>query len=364
MYNMVLTPDQKKRIAALDSGLDEPEEVAGKTGRIISARAKTAAMRIRASSLQAVAFKLLIACALMAVAAYFIVINQLHKIDFRAVFSSDSRGSPIVRLSTAVKLQKKKVDLLEKGRGHLLVGEYNQAFKTAMEIEKLDSQEPQIQMLVDDTVDAVTQKASREFESGEIEAALADIRLGLQYRPDHGTANELYKDVADRLLLEAQAHYDKKEYSKLIVKAQEVVKIGKDPSNMAAYNLLARTNDELLDDASELLISKRYTESLKKVQLSLKIDKNDTTALRLLKQISDYVDKPVLELRGIIKKGKAIYARLHLPATGRTVTVRKGRIVTNTNMKVIDIDPKLKQVRLIQIYTGEKLTIQQTKASY
>ena len=360
---MVLTPDQKKRIAALDASPPEPEEDTGKPSRLVSARVKSRVISARASSLPATAVKILVAIALVAMAGYFLVANQIHQIDFKAVLSS-GRGSPVTRLSNAIKLQRQKVEMLEKGRGHLLVGEHDEAFETALAVEKLDPNDSQCQLLIDDTVDTVTQMASRKMESGEIEAALVDVRTALKYRPAHGTANELYKDIADRLMLEAQEHYSKGEYPKLIKKAQEVVRIGKDPSNMAAYNLLNKTSNELLDDAEESYAARRYFDALGNVQLSLKIDpskKTNSTAHGLLKRISDYIGEPKLELRGIIKKGATTYARIYLPDEGKVEIVKKGGIIKGTNIKVIDINPKLKQVHLAQIHTGRKSTLKRIR---
>jgi len=351
---MVLTPDQKKRIAALDAKPVDADEEPHRGAKVASARLKALGLSMRMSSFQPALIKLLIACVLFGVAGFFIVDNQLHKIDFRAVFSS-GRGSPVTRLSDAVKVQRKKTELLAKGRGQLLGGDYKEAFKTAMEVKKLDPEDIRAWGLIDDTVDSVTQKAIQEFEAGKIEVALADVRLGLKYNKDHETANELYMDIADRLLLEAQTHYNKKEYPKQITKAHEVLRI--DPSNMAASNLLVRTNSELLAMAGELFISKRYFGSLEMVRLSLQIDRTNPGALSLLKRISDYVDTPKLELRGIIKKGDVFYARILLPDSGEVMFVKKDDI--KNNFKVLDIDSKHKRVKLMQIHTKQKFTIQQ-----
>jgi tetratricopeptide (TPR) repeat protein len=309
------------------------------------------------SSFKSVVVKLLIVCALLAAAGFYIVDNQLHEIDFRAVFSS-GRGSPITRLADAVKLQREKTELLGEGRGQLLGGEYEEAFKTAMAVKKLDAGDLRVRALIADTTNAVVEAARQEFESGKIEDALVDVRLALGYKADHAGANKLYMDIADRLLLEAQAHYNKKEYSKLIAKAQEVIKI--DPSNMTASNLLVRTNNELLSEAEELYVSRRYFESLNMIRLSLRIDGTNPRALGWLNQISTFVETPKLELRGIITSGGTHYARILLPDSGKVVIVKKGGKVGN--FKVTEIDATEKRVELLQIYTGEKFTIQQASA--
>lgn len=351
---MVLTPDQKKRIAALDAKAADTEEESKETGRTLSDRLKAMLLSVRVSALRAVAVKILIVFAVVSVAAYFVVSYQLHKIDFRAVFSS-GRGSPIGRLSRAVKAQGEKSDLLERGRMELLVGKYKEAFTTAKAVAKIDPDDPRSEILVADIVDAVTQKATREFESGEIEAALADTRLALRYRSDHKDANELYMSIAARLLHEANVHHNKKEYSKLIAKAKEVLKI--DRSNMAASNLLVQANEELLASADELFISQRHFDSLQMVRLSLQIDQNNPRALRLLNKISVYIETPKLKLRAIIKSGGVIYARIQIPESDKVVFVKEGDTVKN--FKIIDIDAEEKKVRLMQIHTKHKFTIRQ-----
>ena len=354
---MVLTPDQKKRLSALDSGPEGLQEEPERPGGVMSARIKALGARIQASSLHVIAVKILIVVALIAVAVYFITINEFHKIDLGKVFSGGS-GSPMKKISEAVKLQREKNSLLDKGRGHLRMGEYDEAFKTALQVKKLDKEDPQWRTLISDTVDALTQKATRELESGEIRTALEDVRLALKYAPNRKAANALYTDIADRLLFEANTHHERKEYSELIVKAQEVLRI--DPTNMAAAILLGRTNEELLAEAAELFTLKRYGKSFIKVQLSLKIDPNPITnpsAHRLFDKISQHVESPRLELRGIAMIRGKLLARIQLPGGGQPRPVREGEIVKN--FKVIDIDPEQKSVLLEQIYTKERSTIHQ-----
>lgn len=353
---MVLTPDQKKRIAALDAKPVEAEDEPRSGGKVLSARVKAFTLSARMSSLQPVFVKLLIIIALLGVAGFFVIENQLHKIDFKAVFSS-GRGSSVNRLSEAVKVQREKAVLLEKGRGQLLGSKYSEAFKTALEVRQLDAKDPRAEELIDDTVDAVAQKAIQEFESGKIEVALADVRLGLKYRNDHAVANRLYMDIAERLFLEAREHHNKKEYPKLIGKAQEVLRIM--PSHMAAHNLLVKANGELQDQAGELFISKRYFESLQMVRLSLRIDGKDTRSLRLLNEITTYVEIPRLELRGIMRRGKVFYARIRYVDSGRWLIKSMKEGDTIKNFKVVDIDSAQKRVELQQIYSGQKFTIQQ-----
>ena len=93
------------------------------------------------------------------------------------------------------------------------------------------------------------------------------------------------------------------------------------------------------------------------VGLSLQIDSTNPGALSLLKRISDYVDAPKLELRGIIKKGNIFYAHILLPDSGEVMFVKK--IDIKNNFKVLDIDSRHKQVKLMQIHTKQKFTIQQ-----
>jgi hypothetical protein len=185
---MALTPDQKKRIAALDVKPVDNEEEPPSGSRVFSARLRAFALSVRMSSLKSVVVKLLIVCALLAAAGSYIVNNQLHEIDFREVFSS-ARGSPITRLADAVKLQREKTELLGEGRGQLLGGEYEEAFKTAMAVKKLDAGDLRVRALIADTTNAVVEAARQEFESGKIEDALVDVRLALGYKADHAGAN-------------------------------------------------------------------------------------------------------------------------------------------------------------------------------
>ncbi len=354
---MVLTPDQKKRLAALDSEPEGFQEEPERPDGVMSARMKTLGLRAWASSLHVIAVKILIVVALIAVAVYFITINDFHKINIRGIFAKGS-GSPLGRISEAVKLQREKNSLLDEGRGHLRMGEYDEAFKTALQVKKLDKEDPQWRTLISDTVDALTQKATRELESGEIRTALEDVRLALKYAPNRKAANALYTDIADRLLFEANTHHERKEYSELIVKAQEVLRI--DPTNMAAAILLGRANEELLADAAELFTSNRYAESFPKVLLSLKIDPNPITnpsAHRLFDKIIHHVESPRLELRGIVMIRGKLLALIQLPGGRQPRPVREGEIVKN--FKVLDIDPEQKSVLLEQIYTGERSTIHQ-----
>ena len=356
---MALTDDQKKRIAQLDAGprqAEEPGEEATDTGRVMSARVRSLALRARTSSLQTILVRLLIILVVIAVAYYFIAVNQLQEINFKKVFTAGG-GSPLTKFMAAVKLQKKKTDLLEKGRGHLLVGEYEEAFRIALEIQKLDRDDSGSWELIDDTVYAVTQKAARDFESGKIEDALLSIRVALKHSADHEAANNLYEEIADRLLLEAQTHRDKREYSKLIEKAHEVLRIA--PSNMAAFNLLAQTNNDLLESAEELFYSKRYFEALQKVQLSLHIDEKKPRALRLLKKISLYVEVPRLQLGAIIKRSGMLHAQIKLLDGNKVVFMKEG--ATEKNFRVLDIDQTAKRVDLVQIHTGQRFTIRQPR---
>jgi hypothetical protein len=159
-------------------------------------------------------------------------------------------------------------------------------------------------------------------------------------------------------LREAQVHYTKKEYLPLITKAQEVIRIN--PSEPGAMNLLMRTNSELLAKASELLVSRRYYEAAEKVQLALKIDPTNSTALRLLEQLTLYVETPDLKLRGITKLGKAHYAIIQLPNSNQPQYVKEGE--TFRNVKVVDVNPDAKTVELLQIYTKQKFTIALSKS--
>jgi tetratricopeptide (TPR) repeat protein len=360
---MALTPDQKKRIAALDQGAVEQHEEKSRAPGLLSSKVKSTVLKARASSLQAIVIKLLIIAAIAAGVGYFVVINQIHRIDFKGALAS-GRGSPITKISNALKLQKQKGELLEKGHGLLLAEDYTGAFQIALTVEKLDPNDSRHQVLIDDTAGALARRALLEMDSGDIESALKNVRLALKYMPNHHLANGLYADIGDRLLLEAQAHYNKAEYPTMITKAQEVVRIGKSPSNMSAYTLLGKTSNELLGEAEELYASKRYSESLEKVSLSLKIDssmKTNATAHGLFERISTYVGFPEMELRGIIRRGRAIYAQIYLPKAGKVNIVKKGELVKGTSVRIIDIDTRMKKVTLKQINTGDVSTIQQSK---
>jgi hypothetical protein len=79
----------------------------------------------------------------------------------------------------------------------------------------------------------------------------------------------------------------------------------------------------------------------------------------LFDKISEYVETPRLELRGMYKISGVLYARILLPDRGEQYTVKKGDTVKN--FKVINIDSKQKQVHLVHIHTGQKTTIQHAK---
>lgn len=345
---MALTPDEKKRLAALDSGPEGQGEGSGRTVKAVRAK-------IRASTVRTIATKALIVVVAIGVAAYFITANQLHRMNFKKVFSSGS-GTPISRFVEEAKLQKEKSGLLDKGYGHLLMGEYDKAFKTAKEVEKFDPEDPRPQELISEIVDAVAQKAVREFDSGEIDASLKDVRTALKHRSNHKVANALYGDIADRLMLEAKAHHEKKEYEELIAKAKETVRI--DPTNMAASILLRKANGELHDEASLLFVSKRYAEALAKVKLSLRIDPTRSTnpdAHRILDEITNQIASPHLELRSIISHRGKLFARIQLSGARNPTAVEEGDTVSN--FKVIDIDPGQKLVLLKHLYTGKRTII-------
>ncbi len=349
---MVLTPDQKKRIAALEAKPAETEEEPEDRAQVLSGRIRSVGFSVRTSATRTTVAKVLILCAFVGVAAYFVTSYQLHRIDLRAVFSSGP-GSPVDRLWYAVKLQKQKADMLRKGHAQFLAGEYKEALLTATAVSQLDSKDPRAPTLIKLATDAATQRATREFDSGEIETALIDTRLALRFKPDHKAAKELQLNIAARLQHEAEIHHNKKEYFQLINKAQEVLKI--DPSNMSALNLLMRTNSELLTLADELFIARDYLQALDKVRLSRRIDPGNARALRLLNRISVYIEAPQPKLRGIIKKGKTIHAQIQLPGSNRLIVVRKGDTVKN--FKIVGIDPNAETVELVQIYTKQKLVI-------
>ena len=366
---MVLTPDQKKRIAALDVKASESEEEAKDEVKVSSAL-QAVSFNLRRIVTKATIGKILILLAVVGAIFFFAIKNQVHRVDFQTVFASGP-GTPISRFSQAVKIEKQKAAMLEEGHKHFLGGDYDKAFETGVAVAEIDDDDPRPQTLIDLTADAVTQKATREYESGEIEPALADVRLSLKYRPEHKGANELYMDIAARLLHEAKVHYHKKEYPQLINKAHEVQRIVNDvlkadASNVADSNLMVQTsnllrqaNNELLTHAGELFISKDYFAALQTVRLSMRIDRKNPTAIRLMNQISNYIETPKVKLRGIIKSSGTTYAQIQLPDTRKVVLVKKGDTVRN--FKVIDIDAVGKVVELRQIHTGKRFPISQAK---
>lgn len=356
---MVLTPDQKKRIAALDSGPSQPAEEEPQPSSVASARLKGLGLKITPAQITSILVKILIVLAIIATAAYFIILKDLHKINFKSVFSSGG-GGPITKFFEAVKLQNKKAELWEKAQGHLLESEYPEVIQIAKEIRSLDPDDPRSEKLVDDTVIAVTHKAGRKYQSGDIEASLKDVRFAIKYRKEYGPANDLYMEIADRLLLEAQAHAKKKEYEQLIMKSKEVLKIN--PGNMEAYNLLVETNNELLDRASEYFLSKQYTKALEKVLLASKIDGKNPRTRSLLEGIANKVAAPKLELHGIATMRGKNSAKIKVLGPKSPIWVKEGQIIEN--YQVVDIDPGVKQVRLRQIHTGEKVTLQQKKKKF
>lgn len=353
---MVLTPDQKKRIAALDSGPSQPVEEESQPSGVFSARLKGLGLKVTPAQITSVLIKILIVLAIIATAAYFVILKDLHKINFKSVFSSGG-GGPITKFFEAVKQQNKKAELWEKAQGHLLQNEYPKVIQIAKEIRSLDPDDPRSAKLVDDTVIAVTHKAGRKYESGDIEASLKDVRFALKYGKEYGPANDLYLEIADRLLLEAQAHAKKKEYEQLIMKSKEVLKIN--PGNMEAYNLLMETNNELLDSASKYFLLKQYTKALGEVLLASKIDERNPRTISLLESIADKVAAPKLELHGIATMRGENRAKIKVLGPKNPIWVKDGQIIEN--YQVVDIDPGEKRVRLRQIYTGEKITLQQKK---
>jgi hypothetical protein len=116
-----------------------------------------------------------------------------------------------------------------------------------------------------------------------------------------------------------------------------------------------KTNHELLTQADEALYGKRYFEALDKVRLSLQIDPTNPRALRLLEQISLYVETPDIKLRGITKFGKTLYAVVQLPNSNQTTYVKEGE--TLRNFKLIDIDSEARTAKFLQIYTKAEFTV-------
>ena len=188
---MVLTPDQKKRMAALDADPRQPVEEDPQPSAVVSAKLKGLGLKVTPAQITSVLVKILIVLAIIATAAYVVILNDLHKIDFKSVFSSGG-GGPITKFFEAVKLQNKKADLWEKAQGHLLESEYPKVIQIAKEIRSLDPDDPRSAKLIDDTVIAVTHKAGGKYESGDIEASLKDIRFAIKYSKEYGPANDLY----------------------------------------------------------------------------------------------------------------------------------------------------------------------------
>ena len=356
--NMVLTPDQKKRLAELDvEALDEEkrEEPSGQAVRSLLVRLKMF-WSSQISRSRSVIGKGLLLLVLVGVAGYFVKEYQLYRTDFRSAFSSGS-GNPVENLWNALKLQKQKAGMVDVGRSQFLVGDYKEALATASAVLALDSKDRRAQDLINLVTDAATQRADREFDLGEIETALSDVRLALKYQPEDKDAQDLYSRIGERLFREAQSHYNKQEYAQLITKAQEVIRIN--PSHMDASNLLMRTNNELLTRADELFINKRYFDALENVNLSLKIDPANSRALRLLAQISLYVETPNLRLRGITIFGKTPYAVIQTPTSNQPAYVKKGDTIRN--FRVLDIDPAARTVKFFQIYTKVEFTVGMSK---
>lgn len=351
-----MTPDQKRRIAELDT--KTPAEEEKKEPRISPAlhKAKEVWLRFRTASWKPVAFKVLLAAIVLCVAGYYIQDYRLYRIDFRKVFSSGP-GNPLDRLITEVKRQGKKKSMLEDARAQYVVGDYAASLATSKAVENMDGTDSRAQGLIDLAADAATQRATREFDMGEIEAALGDARLALKYRPEHQEAQQLSLRIGERLFREARVHYSKKEYAQLIRKLQEVIKIN--PSDVAASSLLMRTNNDLLGQADEFFINKRYFDALDRVSLALKIDPTNSRTLRLFNQISLYIETPEIKLRGITKFGNTPYAIIQLPGSSQTVYVKKGETVRN--FKLIDIDETTKTARFLQIYTKAEFSIALSK---
>lgn len=356
--DMVLTPDQKKRLAELDvSAVEEEkrEEPSGR-GRSLIVRLKVLwASQISPS--RSLIGKALLLIVLLGAAGYYVKEYQLYRTNFRSAFSSGP-GNPVENLWNVLKLQKEKASMLDNGRSQFLVGDYKEALATASAVLTMDSKDKRAQDLINLVSDAATQRADREFDLGDIEAALVDVRLALKYQPEDKDTRDLYARIGDRLFLEAQSHYNKQEYAQLIAKAQEVIRIN--PSHMDASNLLMRTNNELLTRADELFINKRYFDALTNVKLSLQIDPTNSRALRLLDQISLYIETPNLKLRGITIFGKTPYAIIQVPNSNQPTYVKKGDTIRN--FRVLDIDPVARTVKFFQIYTKVEFTVSMFKS--
>jgi hypothetical protein len=128
---------------------------------------------------------------------------------------------------------------------------------------------------------------------------------------------------------------------------------------MAAANLLVKTNSELLDQADQHLYNRQYFEALEKVQLSLKIDPSNSRTIRLLDQISLYVETPAIKLRGITKFGKTLYAVIQLPNSSQPIYMKQGETVRN--FRLVDIDPGTRTAKFLQIYTKAEFVIPWSK---
>lgn len=361
---MVLTPDQKRRIAELDSKApaeqEEEEKAAGASPALL--RVKSVFLKIQTSSWKPLLAKALLIIVIIGIAGHYGNRYQIHKINYKKIFSG--AGNPVDGFLFALKDQKKKNEMLENARAQYLDGQYEDSLSIAAAVIKMDERDQRAQDLIILASDAAVQRASREFDVGEIEAALTDIRLALKYRPEHQEAQELGLRIGERLFREASIHYSKREYAQLIKKAKEVIKI--DPSDMGAANLLMKTNNELLTQADELLYNKKYFEALEKVQFSLQIDPTNTRTIGLLKKISHYVETPDIKLRGITKFGNTFYALVQLPDSSQVQHLKKGDIPRDSNSresnsKLIDIDPVGKTVKFMQIYTKMEFTVRLAK---
>ena len=249
---MVLTPDQKRRIAELDSKapIEEEEEEKKSHANPALLKFKGIFLRFQTSSLKPLLLKGLLVAVAIGIAGSYINKYQMHKINYGQIFSSGA-GNPLDRFLLAVKDQKKKNEMLQNARAQFLDGQYADALSIAASVAKMDNGDERAQDLLILASDAAVQRASHEFDVGEIEAALTDIRLALKYFPEHKEAQELALRIGERLLREANIHYSKREYAQLIKKAKEVIRIN--PSDMGAANLLMKTNNELLTQADELL---------------------------------------------------------------------------------------------------------------
>ncbi|RJP21333.1 MAG: hypothetical protein C4520_09980 [Candidatus Abyssobacteria bacterium SURF_5] len=351
---MVLTPDQKRRIAELDSQVPPEEEKQEPHLQPLLGRFKELTLKLRARAGSPTFFKALIIIVAVAVAGYFFREYQLHRLNFKKIIESQN---PVQGFISAIEEQKRKNDLVDQARAEFLGGDYAQALATAASVTDIDNKDSRAQNLLDIASDAAVQRANREFDTGEVEAALADVRLAMKYRPQHEGAQQLSLRIAERLYREAQAHYSKNEYAPLIKKAKEVIKIN--PSDIGASTLLLRTNNELLTQADELLYKKRFFEALEKVRLSLQIEPTNSRALRLLNQISLYVETPDIKLRGITRFGKTPYAIVQLPNSNQPTYVKKGETVRN--FKLLDIDPDSKTAKFLQIYTKAEFDISLSK---